>query len=466
MNPRKVQIVVLSATSALMLFIASSNGQERRKEKEPDKEKSAAKVDPAVIAGLIADLGSDAFETREKASRRLAQLDEVPEALRRAARDSDPEVARRARTALTMITERLEERAFQAMLRDLHKVELDRFVRRIVARKKADGEKEGKIVRAIAKAVTAEANKCAGRRIAVSDFAVDRMRRVLLDAESNNRVSGHNSVILSVGATPYITSVRNSLVIVDGDFTGATGINGSVLIVRGNVGRITSVSDSIILATGNWDGATVCNQSFVQVNNHRIRFTGSRDCVFINTLVRTTGNTDSRVITTDKGPLHLVKFSPRPADGRLAWSEEVENLTVALVGVEENGRLLIRWKNVGKEPLQLPWVRFHSSVIDSERDDLLGHVFLQGQDGKVAPAREHPAPRRQRFFDRCVILGPGRTYEETINLWTYVEKPQLGRKYQLSIELDIPKGRRVMEHEVKTWSGKIRSKTREISVDK
>ncbi len=467
MQHSKVQLGVLLTLSGWVLLIASTGGQERSKKKDTGGEKTAARADPAAVARLIAQLGSDDFKTREKASRQLAELEEVPDALRRAARDRDAEVARRARAAITTITKRVEERAFQAMLRDLHRVELDRLIRRMVTDKRSAGDKEGNIIQAIARAVTAEANRCAGRRIAVPDMAADTMQRLLLQPGSRRPVAVRESMVLSAGATPYITSVSNSLVLVDGDFTGATGINNSLLIVRGNVGRVTAVSNSIILATGNWEGATRCDGSFVQVNNYWIRFTGARDSVLINTLVRTTGPTDSRVLTTDKGPLRLVKFSPRPSDARVVWSQEVHHLAVALVRVDANGELLIRWKNVGKEAFQLPWVRLGARPTDNDRDDLLDHVVLVGPDGKRVPTRKHAAPRRRpRPFDRCVVLGPGRAHEETINLWTYVEKPEAAGKYHLSIDLDVPTGRRGMEREVKTWSGKIQSKTLEVPLGK
>lgn len=469
MNRSKMRLGVRFALLATLLLIASTSGQEVSKEKIPGGKKSALKTDPAVIAKLIGQLGSDDYRTREKASRQLAELDEVPDALRRAAQDSDREVARRAQAALTLITTRIEERAFQAMLRDLHKVELDRFVRRMVTDKDFAGEKQWKIIQAVAKAVTAQANKSAGRPFQVPDFAVNTMPHFLLTAGSENRLAGRSSVVLSAVSTPRIGAIQNSLVIVDGDFAGATDIRNSLLLVRGNVGRVTCVTNSIILATGNWVGATVCNDSFVQVNNYQIRFTGVENSVLLNSIVHATSNTNSRVLKADKGPLKLLKFSPRPSDVQLAWSEEVEGLRVAVTPLGANGQFLIRWKNVGKEALELPWARFHTDLLRSNQDDLLDHVFLKGRDGKLAAARKYPPPRRPRRPLRersCVILGPERTHEETIDLWSYVEKPAAAGDYQLSIELDISAGRRGMESRMKTWTGKIQSKTLKVVIGK
>jgi hypothetical protein len=47
-----------------------------------------------------------------------------------------------------------------------------------------------------------------------------------------------------------------------------------------------------------------------------------------------------------------------------------------------------------------------------------------------------------------------------------VEKQDAGGEYQLSIELDIPAERRGPETKVKSWSGKIQSKTLKVAVGK
>jgi hypothetical protein len=464
------QMATLLPVLALALISTRAYGQElpKGKEKDAGAEKPAAKADPAVIAKLIQQLGSGDFKARDKASQALAKLDEVPNALRQATKSADAEVARRAQTAIAVITARVEEKAFQAMVRDLHKVELDRFVRRMVTEEKFAGDKQWGMIQAIAKAVTKEANKLGEPKFEVPDFNVKTMPRLLFHRETRNPVSVGNSVVLSAGPTPYITSVTNSLVIVDGDFTGATGIDNSLLIVRGNVGRVTSITKSIILATGNFEGATGCDYSFLQVNNQRIRFTTSRDCVLIKTMVKTTGDTTSRALDADRGPLQLLRFSPRKADDQLVWGKQVNNLAVAISPADQKDHFLIRWKNVGKDALELPWVRLNSSVVDKNRDDLLNHVFLKGPDGKLAPARKHPAERAggAPFLGRSVVLGPDQTHEETIDLWTYVDRVAADARYQLSIELDIPSGRKGLEWEVKSWSGKVQSNVLEVMFGK
>ncbi|HEY7309331.1 MAG TPA: hypothetical protein VH643_08250 [Gemmataceae bacterium] len=73
MSRNKVRIGVLLVLLAGIGTIVPAGGQEISQKKDAGDEKPAAKVDPAVIAQLIAQLGSDNFQTREKAHRQLAK---------------------------------------------------------------------------------------------------------------------------------------------------------------------------------------------------------------------------------------------------------------------------------------------------------------------------------------------------------------------------------------------------------
>jgi hypothetical protein len=454
---------------ALVLLTSQAYGQEPPKDKKSGAEKPVVKPDPAVVAKLIAQLGSSDFKAREKASRELALLDEVPDALLKASKEGDLELSRRAQIAIAAISARVAEREFRVLSRELPKVELDRFVRRLIAEEKFAGESQWKFLQAVAKAVAYEANRLGERKIEVPVIDVNKVRSLRFKGENKDPIgTSAGAVVFSAGPTPYITSVSNSLVFVDGDFTGATGIDHSLLIVRGNIGRVTVVRNSIILATGHWEGATGCENSFIQVNNQRIRFTTSRDSVLLKTAVKTTGPTNSRVLNVDKGPLHLLKFSPRKTDDQLAWGQPVNDLAVAITPAGQKDQFLVRWKNLGGDALALPCVRLHTHLIDKNRDDLLGHVYLKGADGQAAPARKYPTPRAggPPGLARTFVLGPGQSLEETLDLWTYVERPEAGGRFHLSIELNLPKGHRGIEPEVRTWSGTVRSNVLEVTLGK
>lgn len=458
-----------------MLFAAGATAADKQKQAGP--ETSPARIDPAQVAELIRQLGSDDFSTRDRASRELAKLDQVPDALRTAIGSADPEVARRAEAAVSLITARNEERDLQAMVRNLDKVELDRFVRRMVSDERFAGDKQWDIVQMLARRAAARADELGGRKyggpvfeartLPFADLAVERVfrgKRVLVKDPSIPMATVQNCFVLAIGETPRINGLTNSIVIVDGDFSGSSIISNSLLIVRGNVGLCNTIRNSIILATGNFDGATACDDSFVQVDNHQIRFARANGSVLVDTQLMTTAAANSRVIKVDKGPLQSLKFSARKTDAQLSWGKEVNGLAAAITPTERKNQFLIRWKNTGKDTVQVPWVRLKSDRF-ANRDDLLEHVFLKGADGKRVPGRKMPVGGAA-LIDRTVVLGPGRTHEEIIDLWDYVDRPPAAARFQLWIELDIPQGRRGRELDVKMWSGKIQSNVLDVTFGK
>jgi len=286
-------------------------------------EQPVVKPDPAAVRKLIEQLKSDDFETREKATRELSKIQEVPDELRQTTKSDDIEVRQRAQSAVEAITARNEEKAFKAMVADLSKVELDRFVRRMVADANFSGDKQWEMVQKVTKAVTAKANELGGRKFAVPDLDMKAMpqqagapqiaargKRILLNDPNAVLVSVSDSVILSAGPTPRMTQLHNSIVICDGDFAGVTGLDNCLLIVRGNVGRITGVRNSIILATGEFQGATGSQDSFYQVSNKQLRFTTSRNNVYVKSTPQFANrDMNGKVLDTERGPLQIIKFS-------------------------------------------------------------------------------------------------------------------------------------------------------------
>jgi hypothetical protein len=297
-------------------------------------EKPAAKPDPAVVRKLIDDLKSDDFETRDKATKELSKLEEVPDALREATKSDDPEVRRLAEFVVEAIKARAEERAFEAMVADLQKVEVDRFVRRMVTNKDFAGDKQWEVVQKLTRAVTEKANDLGGkkfkvpdpdmkslplRRVPASDEITFEAERILLNDLNVRAIPAFSHcVILSAGPTPRITSLHNSIVIVDGDFRGGNGISKCLLIVRGDVGSITTLSDSIVLATGKFEGTVLCDDCFLQVSNKRLKLGRSSNNVYIKSMAENTQyDLNGRVLDTDRGPLQLLKFSEMKKDDKL-----------------------------------------------------------------------------------------------------------------------------------------------------
>jgi hypothetical protein len=133
----------------------------------------------------------------------------------------------------------------------------------------------------------------------------------------------------------------------------------------------------------------------------------------------------------------------RPKAEKVAWGKEVNGLVVSLApATAGQDKFLIRWKNVGKEPLELPWVRFKSDRVYGNLDDLLNRVSLKKPNGDLVPARKYRFPiiGGPPYRPRTVMLEPGKVHQETIELGTYLEMPVEGGRYQLSIGLEIKSG--------------------------
>src|SRR5262249_5222949 len=88
----------------------------------------AAEPSDQEIAKWIEQLGSARFAEREAASRKLAALDDVPDALEKATDSSNPEIARRAKTAAKLIRERNFERLLQKDLTAINADGIDLFI--------------------------------------------------------------------------------------------------------------------------------------------------------------------------------------------------------------------------------------------------------------------------------------------------------------------------------------------------
>ncbi len=190
------QMGALLPVLAFALMSTRMAGQELpKKDRDAGAEKPALKADPAVIAELIQQLGSVDFKMREKASQRLAELDEVPDALAQPPKAPMPRLPA-ARMAITVVTARVDERAFQILLRELHKVELDRFVHRMVTDEKFAGASQWKIIQAIAKAVTNEARTLADRKYTAPEFDVQTLRQLRFKGATQNLTWVDRSVVL------------------------------------------------------------------------------------------------------------------------------------------------------------------------------------------------------------------------------------------------------------------------------
>jgi len=240
---------------------------------------------------LIAQLGSDSFEAREAATRRLMECDEALPSLRQAQKSTDAEVARRAGEILTAFVRKEKERAF-AQLAELAKHgAVDRAVEQLVRGEKGD-DADGcwQVMADLAGKLTDLERKCYGEaswpagyivksdnfnKLAVSlqlkivgaraDPPELRNGLIVLRAEEIEAshlyhclfaVSGcikarkvSQSVLFSGGSTS-ISGAYKALIVCDGDFTAGSGVIDSLIIARGTITCETEVVNSRLISGG------------------------------------------------------------------------------------------------------------------------------------------------------------------------------------------------------------------------
>jgi hypothetical protein len=431
-------------------------------------DKVEATLDEGQIRKLIDQLGADDFRQREAATKKLSELADVPPALREAMKSGNPEVRRRAALVVSRISTRLAEKQYQEAVAELQKFELDDLIYRMVTDEKSRTEKNWKLIQTVVKAVSRRARYLDGKtdelRFPIPNFDlksmpiadVNRWNRngdlrdeiLLLNNPTRTRTSITNCLVLCSGPLPGVTTISNSIIIADGDIEGANAITNSLLIARGHFGG-ASPRGSIILATGLSGNYGSCDDSFLQVANKSLLFMKLERSVLVKTEFKTTVPSTSRTIDVD-GPLQILKFSLRKGFDQSNWSEAIDGLAIAIEADTRKDRILVCLKNVGATRLGVP--------------NMPIKLLLKGPDGKFARSNyEVSAPPR---IGPLVVLDPGQTYESTLYLWSFLEKPAATGKYQLTIMNDKRLNQIQSDRSTNFWRETFESKPLEIDVTK
>jgi hypothetical protein len=244
------------------------------------------------IDQLIAQLGSDSFEAREAATRKLMEREDAIPALRKALKSSDAEVAHRAGQILDALARKENERAF-ARFADLAKngaadQAVERFVRRArwndekacwkaladLANRLTELERKtyGKASLPDYKALTREdfsqfLRECNLTAVAPRGAAPEQGERhlvlraeeiapgadimfTLLALSGGAKVRGVNrSIIFAGGSVEAGHTASGSLILCDGDVTADYFIN-SLVIARGTIHCRSSALNSRLISCG------------------------------------------------------------------------------------------------------------------------------------------------------------------------------------------------------------------------
>jgi hypothetical protein len=291
-------------------------------------DKPKTPIDPKVLRQLVDQLGSDDFDARENAAKRLLELDEVAlPALKDGTKSTDAEVRQKAEELAAMIATRVEERAIQKMFAEIDRGGLEKFIDRMAKDKDFATEEHWLLVRTIATAIEKRATEVADRpfRVVTLDVAkmetlrtmpekAANMARIVLNNDTSTVKEGlFNCILVSNGPVGRLERLNNCIVIVNGDIEGATVMRNCVVLCRGNIGRTRQIDTSVVLATGNVSSADTIHASLIEVGSVG-RCVKSINNVYLN-MAQSPGfnSTDDQCRETKRGPLPMFRWTaPEP----------------------------------------------------------------------------------------------------------------------------------------------------------
>jgi hypothetical protein len=362
MTTRKA-LLLAAAFAAAVLACGVAAGDEPPPGKGGDDE----------IDRLIRQLGSDDFDAREEATRRLADRDDALTKLREAAKSADGETKQRAEKLVAAITRRLEEKAFPGLVAEVNKGGLDRFIDQMATRKGFATPERWELAYQLARAAAARASKLGGKEFRAPELDLSKMAvlaasppagpsdaKVLL--EGGDRGDGETvagCLLISGGPlAEQIVAVQGSVVFVNGDIKGCGSVSESVVVCNGEIGYVNEVRNSVLVATGGFAGSTGADGCFFDVRSVG-GHTRSRDNVYVNLKeVAAKRSERNQFIPTEEGPLRMFKFfdpasmglAVSAADGWVKVDEVRGGTPFAKAGFAEGDLVL----GLGKGPFASP----------------------------------------------------------------------------------------------------------------
>jgi hypothetical protein len=275
----------------------------------PAQAPAATKDAPAPreeIDKLIEQLGSDRFEAREEASRKLLALGEASlPALEKARRAADAEVRRRADRLAAVIGRLRQERLVRRLVADVNKGGIDQFIDHMVMRPGLATEQRWRQAEVLARAITLRASELAGR-----PFPAPRTRsRSLLQGRDGNGTSMRDCLCVCQGSIQYVTGLTNVILFINGDMKGCISVDNCVILCNGSIDRVASARNSVLVATGDFASPTDADNTFFQVKTLG-EHARSHDNVYLNhwAVLATVSRNNNQFIRTERGPLQLFSF--------------------------------------------------------------------------------------------------------------------------------------------------------------
>jgi hypothetical protein len=244
------------------------------------------RADQSDLKELIAQLGSERFEVREAATRRLRAREDASAALQEAVKSGDAEVARRAREILDWFARRQKEQAFAALVDATKRGAVAEAVERLARRAQWDDESLCWQTLADLAAKLAEIElqtvgkptltgvytaddgwlhdvqrqmrfkSAAGTRTAIGLW----QKRLVLRAEEITEGQLVDHALFAIAGNVRLRHLSNSVVYANGSIDMAASMHRSVIVCDGEVSANQVVSNSLIIARGKVN----CNNSLVR----------------------------------------------------------------------------------------------------------------------------------------------------------------------------------------------------------
>jgi PDZ domain len=271
----------------------------------------------AEIDQLIQQLGSESFQVREAATRKLMEREDAAPALRRALKSPDAEVARRAAEILDVLTTRQNQRALEEAAKN---GEIDRAVELLVRRKNWDYPRSCQVLAELAgKLLDLEQQTFAVTSVQITDkvpardfqrYAARVRPQIIVDERPCfQREAVGDVVVVGEDVSLERTSVA-SLFVASGRIRASTLINGVVFacgpVELDRMVNSIIVCDSEVTLHGDWDDCLIIARGTVRcsrpIGNCRIA-TSSHAEARNQTLLGS-----SKIQDNEPTPLGFVRF--------------------------------------------------------------------------------------------------------------------------------------------------------------
>jgi hypothetical protein len=281
----------------------------------------AAEPSTKEIAAWIEQLGSAKFAERELASRKLAAMDDVPEALEKAIDSTNPEVARRAKAAVHNIRERNFDRLLEKDLAVINADGLDLFLERMMHQPDYATESRWRSLERVIDGMTARAGKLGniGYKKPFDDCTTMPVHtelsplgeggsRLLLEGLNTRYSKMSRCLVTCAGSFSRVNTIDHCVLLVNGDMDGSSSVSESFVLCTGRIGRVMRVQNCIVLSNGDFTGGISARNTFFQVRGVDRQSSASGNTYINLKSVSGASADDNKFVESAEGPLSMIKF--------------------------------------------------------------------------------------------------------------------------------------------------------------